>query len=252
MANKKDIKKHELDAIIRAIGPVKKPRSETVRLIDGATAKKTNVIGYCNLTAHRGWLSKTLYDKHHCAEKKCPFFQKSNRDYWIQIMLEQAASRKNREHLWREEKQRRDEDIRATIEAHQDVYVTKIREIPRGLQVSYIYSRKVDLSEAIKVLKAKYYLTIFLKPVRAPAANRDALIINRRRTDLLAIPGVGKVTAERLIALGYGCVEDLAGKSPELMHAADCRMRGVERNGRLLRAFRIAVEYANKIVAQPV
>lgn len=42
-------------------------------------------IGYCYLEGHRGALTPSLYKKHECAKKQCPFFKKNEEHpHWVQ------------------------------------------------------------------------------------------------------------------------------------------------------------------------
>ena len=54
----------------------------TVKLINGARTRKTNVIGYCHLERHSGYLTKNLIKVDECLEKKCNFLRKLRPEYW--------------------------------------------------------------------------------------------------------------------------------------------------------------------------
>ena len=62
--------------------------------------------------------------------------------------------------------------------------------------------------------------------------------------DLMKIPGVGKKTAEDLIALGYDSVESLAGEDPEDMFLRLCVMQGGSSDRCNLYVYRCAVYFA--------
>ena len=46
------------------------------------------------------------------------------------------------------------------------------------------------------------------------------------KSELTAIPGVGKNMAARLNALGIERVDDLKGKDPEALYAQECAVQG--------------------------
>ena len=62
--------------------------------------------------------------------------------------------------------------------------------------------------------------------------------------DLQSIPGVGRAMEQRLIRLGYRCVEDLAGQSAEEMYARDCAIEGMALDRCVLYVYRLAVYFA--------
>lgn len=63
-------------------------------------------------------------------------------------------------------------------------------------------------------------------------------------TDLLTIPGVGKVIKQALIALGYPYVESLKGEDPEEIYRKDCIRCGTQLDRCLLYVYRCAVYFA--------
>ena len=48
------------------------------------------------------------------------------------------------------------------------------------------------------------------------------------KTDLTAIPNVGKRTKDSLMNIGITCVEDLIGKNPEELYIKDCMVKGFQ------------------------
>ena len=65
------------------------------------------------------------------------------------------------------------------------------------------------------------------------------------KTDLTAIPGVGKSMAERLTALGIRWVEDLKGRDPgELYRMDQARFPGETLDRCCLYVYRLAVAFA--------
>lgn len=68
------------------------------------------------------------------------------------------------------------------------------------------------------------------------------------KTDLITIPNVGKKTKESLIRIGVTCVEDLKGKSPEMLYKKDCQRKKFEEDRCQLYLFRMAVYYAEHAV----
>lgn len=61
---------------------------------------------------------------------------------------------------------------------------------------------------------------------------------------LQTIPGVGKNMEQHLVALGYHCVEDLNGQTPEEMYRQDCLLQGVQLDRCVLYVYRLAVYFA--------
>lgn len=65
------------------------------------------------------------------------------------------------------------------------------------------------------------------------------------RTDLKAIPGVGKNMEGHLRAIGVTCVEDLAGRDPEELYLQDqTRFPGEKLDRCCLYVYRLAVAWA--------
>ncbi|MBP2134335.1 hypothetical protein J2128_002301 [Methanomicrobium sp. W14] len=64
------------------------------------------------------------------------------------------------------------------------------------------------------------------------------------KKDLMRIPGVGKKTAEDLVALGYDSVKSLAGEDPEDMYKRLCIIDGGFSDRCNLYVYRCAVYFA--------
>ena len=63
-------------------------------------------------------------------------------------------------------------------------------------------------------------------------------------TDLQTIPGVGPSISQDLLDLGFRRVDDLAGKDPQEMFDALCRLRGARIDRCVLYVFRCATYFA--------
>ena len=64
-------------------------------------------------------------------------------------------------------------------------------------------------------------------------------------TDLETIPGVGPSISQDLRELGFQRVDDLAGKDPQDMYDALCRLRGARIDRCVLYVFRCATYFAS-------
>ena len=64
------------------------------------------------------------------------------------------------------------------------------------------------------------------------------------KTDLRRIPGVGKVTEQDLISLGYISVESLKGADPEEIYLRECKMKNCIVDRCQLYVYRLAVYFA--------
>ena len=226
----------------------------TVKLINGARARETNVIGYCHLERHSGYLTKNLIKVHECLEKKCNFLRKLRPEYWKgRKEFEQAQKDKLiRPRRKVETNAERDAFIRRILEKDGNIYVTVIREENKGfLTVSYISDRRVDIRPQARVLQNRYSsMRIKFKPAAASEAAIEKLIREPRRKaekgmDLLKIPGVGSVTKSRLIFIGVHCIEDLLGRDGDDLYELDCELSAEKVNLRFLRVYRNAVEFVN-------
>lgn len=60
----------------------------------------------------------------------------------------------------------------------------------------------------------------------------------------MEIPGVGKKTAQDLLALGFSRISDLIGQDPELLYQCDCELRNMHIDRCQLYVYRLAVYYA--------
>ena len=233
-------------------------KPNTVKLINGARASEANVIGYCHLEKHHGYLTKNLMKAHECLEKKCPFLKKLNINYW---RGREAFEQRQKDKLIKQKQQAetkikndayRDSFIRKTLEESGNIYVTVIRqENKNSLTVSYISDKRVDIRLQAKFLQSKYRSTkIRFNPAAASEAAIEKLIREPRRkagkdADLLKIPGVGPIAKRRLIAIGIHCVEDLLGRDGDNLYDLDCEVSDEKVNLRFLRVYRNAVEFAN-------
>ncbi len=65
--------------------------------------------------------------------------------------------------------------------------------------------------------------------------------------NLIQIPGVGKSLANDLINIGIHSVEDLKGKSPEILFEKSNKFAGVIQDRCVLYVFRCAVYYAETV-----
>ncbi|MCL1859370.1 MAG: helix-hairpin-helix domain-containing protein [Oscillospiraceae bacterium] len=226
----------------------------TVKLINGARARETNVIGYCHLERHPGYLTKNLIKVHGCLEKKCSFLRKLRPEYW---KGREDSEKARKDKLIRPKRKvetnaERDAFIRKILEKDGNVYVTVIREENKGfLTVSYISDRRVDIRLQARVLQNRYSsMRIKFKPAAASEAAIEKLIREPRRkagksTDLLKIPGVGPVAKSRLISIGVHCVEDLLGCDGDDLYELDCELSDEKVNLRFLRVYHNAVKFAN-------
>ena len=68
------------------------------------------------------------------------------------------------------------------------------------------------------------------------------------KTDLLAIPNIGKNTKQDLLKIGITCVEDLVGKNPEDLYQQDCFVKKYKEDRCQLYLFRMAVYYAENTI----
>lgn len=64
------------------------------------------------------------------------------------------------------------------------------------------------------------------------------------KTDLTAIPYVGKKSKQSLNNIGIEYVEDLVGKDPEALYIKDCLAKGFQEDRCQLYLFRMAVYFA--------
>jgi len=155
--------------------------NEFVTLLDKKQCKFSNVVGYCNNLSHRGYISKSLLKSHECVEKQCPLLTKCNANYWTQIEKERSGVRQRRE-IARQEKYKaaqRDEFIRSVFEPYDHIHITSIKEMKAGFIITYIYSKRVDLSEVVAILREKYRCSIYLKAIRSSKEIQRQLIRNR-------------------------------------------------------------------------
>ena len=65
------------------------------------------------------------------------------------------------------------------------------------------------------------------------------------KSDLQAIPGIGKNMAQHLIDAGYPTVESLKKQDPEEIYLKDCVNKGEKVDRCALYVYRLAVHYAN-------
>lgn len=47
----------------------------------------------CHSKAHMGFLTAAAVKEHHCCEKNCPFLQKLEHDYWVQLERKKLEKR---------------------------------------------------------------------------------------------------------------------------------------------------------------
>ena len=241
-------KKQEIKISVSSLGPMKEIKKPEVFLIDGTPVKSTKVVAYCNNATHWGWLNGHLMQEHNCLEKKCPYFEKANSDYWANVERNRVKKELNR--IQKKEQaahiKERDEYIRTVFKPYKDIYVTSIREEKGCIYIAYIYDKYVDLSDAIQLIRRKYKQSVYMKQVKSTPEITQLLIRDRKTTDLLSIPGVGIITKKRLNDIGYYFAEDLLRSTPEEIFKKDCDFRGVEVNRQMLHLYRIAVDYAKK------
>ncbi len=70
-------------------------------------------------------------------------------------------------------------------------------------------------------------------------------------TELREIPGVGKVTEQDLIEMGYTTIESLKGEDPEFLYDRHCVLKGYQVDRCQLYVFRCAVYYSENEVHDP-
>ncbi len=164
---------------------VKEVTKERCFLITGVPVKRSKVIGLCNNALHWGWLDIKTYEQHRCKDKECAYFQKANPDYWNRKTAAKRKSAKLRAmaRKEKEERERRDADIRAILESNQHIHVTSIKETHKRLEISYIFDERVDLNEEIKILRERYKFSVYLKAIQTSLENKKALI-GRGKSDL--------------------------------------------------------------------
>ena len=232
---------------IESFEQIREVKKETVFLFDGTPVKSSKVIAYCNNATHYGWINKGLMKKHRCIEKECPYMEKANQSYWLNLEVEKVKRDEARKRKKEVETQtrKRDEYIRSIFLPYDDIYVTSIREENGQLNISYIFDKFVDLSEPIKRIRTLYKLPVYLKAVRCSDINTQLLIRNRKRRDLIIIPGVGEATKKRLNDIGYYYVEDLVGRCPNEIYKQDCALNGNNVNRRMISYYSKAIEFAS-------
>lgn len=77
-------------------------------------------------------------------------------------------------------------------------------------------------------------------------AERQRRLLEDRpsKTDFRRIPGVGKITEQDLINLGYTCIASLRGEDPEEMYRRECKLKGCLVDRCQLYVYRLAVYFA--------
>ncbi len=75
--------------------------------------------------------------------------------------------------------------------------------------------------------------------------------MQKGKTDLLIIPGVGKKTKQYLANIGIQYVEDLVGKDPEEIYQRDCICQGYQLDRCQLYVYRLAVYFAETESPEP-
>jgi hypothetical protein len=236
---------------------VKKAAKENLmlRLITGDYANSSNIVARCNWPRHPGFLSKGIVKIHGCVTKNCSAFEKLRPEYWQ--AAEKAEQDRKNNRLKRKQAIKnncsRDALIRETLEKSGHIHVTSIREESRDfLIVSYIYDRRIDLTQEIRFLREKLGKAVRLMPRIAAAGAVDRLIRKPRRetrevTDVRNAPKVGSAAKKRLEALGVYCLEDLFGRSGDALYKRDCEISGKKIDRRYLTAYRSAVEFAKSL-----
>ena len=174
--------KHSHESIVQTqFDSIKIVETKNPTLFDGTPINESNIIGRCNNTTHWGWISEHLMKKHECLEKQCPFFKKVNPEYWCRIETNNRrkieARAKAKEKKIREKE--RESFIRSVFKPYNDICITSIDEMYNGISIAYIYDGRVDLSDAIRILREKYNCAIYLKAVESSLENRISLIRNR-------------------------------------------------------------------------
>ena len=71
--------------------------------------------------------------------------------------------------------------------------------------------------------------------------------IVKEKTNLKEIPGVGKSIEKDLNDIGINCINDLIGKSPEVLYNNLCEFRKTRIDKCILYIFRCAVYFAENI-----
>jgi nucleotidyltransferase/DNA polymerase involved in DNA repair len=71
--------------------------------------------------------------------------------------------------------------------------------------------------------------------------------VDKTLKEIRTIPGVGKKTAEDLVAIGINRISDLKDRDPEKLYEKLCRQLGFEVDRCMLYVFRCAVYFASNI-----
>ncbi|MCL2486136.1 MAG: hypothetical protein FWE86_00870 [Oscillospiraceae bacterium] len=153
------------------------------RLINGYYAKDENIIAFCHILTHRGYLSKTLVKSHDCITKECPFFERLRPEYWEAVGRREEKIKINRirKKQIAEEIENRNAFIKETLEQGGHIYVTSIKDQSRKiLVISYIYDEWTDLTPEIDILRKKLKKSIRLT-ARVGSAEAIELLIRRRK-----------------------------------------------------------------------
>ena len=228
--------------------PTERERNEYIALFDHKWATWRYIVGFCGNATHRGWVDTRLLSEHRCVEKQCIYLEKSNPGYWGDDYS--GTGNSNFKNMSNAEKRKhareRDDYIKSVLRPYTDIYVTSVRADKKGLIVTYIYDKRVDLKEAIYVLRDKFKCKILLRAVKSSDETRAKLIRSRGSTDLLSIPGVGIVTKQRLKRVGYHFVEDLVGADADDIYEKECILLGRAPDRRTYFRYKIAIEYSKR------
>ncbi|MDR0951492.1 MAG: helix-hairpin-helix domain-containing protein [Oscillospiraceae bacterium] len=222
------------------------------KLIGGKMTTREKAIAYCDNATHWGYLTPKLMKSHQCLKKQCPYFRKEDVIYWRELEEKRQRAKEHRAAKKLAAKGETDlEKARRILGKCEGIFVTNVLR-DRIITVSFIAnSPNIRINEELQN-QLRYVLEgrIYLRRVRTSIQNRRALIKPPKyRTEISAIPGVGRVTQLWLADVGIYNLKALAGSKPEKLYKMVQNIAeetGEYIDRRVLNAFIAAVEYAKK------
>ncbi len=160
------------------------------KLIDGSfsTVKTASIVGYCQSTLHRGYITKKLLKQHKCLERKCSSFRKiPHSTFWQSQELEQKRKEEVKaKKLLREEKEEAFQNrlnemkIYASKISHKlfpELTVTNIRKNREeyGYIINYVTDTKNNdyylYLQLAREMSAKFLCRFILRKAKLPSGH---------------------------------------------------------------------------------
>lgn len=147
---------------------------------DVAFVEKSNIVGYCHFSEHKGQITKTLVQSHDCFKKECHYLEKyKDNPYWQALETQKEAEIRKKEtekRLKAEEMERQAQWCKTAQKVADEngfkLKVTEVKKLPRKKEYVVFYKAKIsfdkqnNMAEYVKLFRRLFGVRVISTQIK--------------------------------------------------------------------------------------